>query len=231
MALAIVMVWGLTEPPQVDGGAAARAESKVGRLFVADLRTSTLLLWAFAFLVFVAAYILTSWTPTMLIEYGFSATEAPLGLAYVSLGGILGGVLLIPLAARLGVARALVLATTFSVICMVIASRFELGNMLLLLLLGGAGMGLYASGIGQLALAVSLYSIGTRTTGVGWAAALGRIGSIVGPAIAGILLAFSLPARDIIFLTALPVVVGVLCATVLWRHKAGARTGADVVGR
>lgn len=229
LVLAIVMWWVLVDPPRGEDGAAARDDARVGRLFVADLRSNTLLLWTFSFLVFVAAYTLTSWVPTLLTEYGFSPTRAPLGLAYVSLGGILGGLALIPVAARLGVARALVLATALGVICMAIASRFDLGTVPLLLVLGGAGMGVVAGQIGQLAMAVSLYPIGTRTTGVGWAAALGRIGSIVGPGIAGILLALSLPARDIILLTAIPVLVACLCAVVIRRRNAGAPTRTDAV--
>lgn len=222
LVLAAAMTWGLTEPARADD-ASARQASRVARLFVADLRTATVLLWTFSFLVFVASYTLTSWVPTLLTEYGFSPAEAPLGLAYVSLGGILGGLVLIPLAARLGIARALILATTLCAVCMVIASRFELGIALLLLALGGAGMGVVAGQIGQLALAVSLYAPATRTTGVGWAAALGRVGSIVGPGIAGVLLAFSLPARDIMLLTAIPVLVAGLCAVAIRRRNVGVR--------
>ncbi len=219
LVLAGVMVRGLPADVQpAESADQGRYEAKVGRLFDPGLRGSTTLLWAFSFLVFIAAYTLTSWVPTLLSAYGFSPAEAPLGLAFVSLGGVLGGLVLIPVAARIGIAPALVLMPVIGAVCMAVAARAPLSDTLLLLALGGAGFGVTGSQIGQLTLAVALYPTGSRTTGVGWAAALGRAGSIVGPGVAGILLALALPGQDIILLTTLPVVVAAGCAAVLWRN-------------
>ncbi|MBO0877990.1 MAG: MFS transporter [Pseudonocardia sp.] len=216
LVLAALMARWLPEAPVATPGATVRTEAAVGRLFIPALRTNTALLWAFAFLVFVAAYTLTSWTPTFLSGYGFAPSQAPLGLAFVSLGGVVGGIVLIPLAARLGVTRALVLMPALAVVCLVVAANAGLGGLALLLVLAGAGAGVTAGQIGQLALAVALYPIGARTTGIGWAAALGRIGSIVGPAVAGALLALALSGQHIILLTAIPVAVAIIAAAALW---------------
>jgi MFS transporter, AAHS family, 4-hydroxybenzoate transporter len=232
LLLAGVMARGLpAEVQRPDSGDRDRYEAKVGRLFDPGLRASTSLLWAFSFLVFIAAYTLTSWVPTLLTTYGFSPAQAPLGLAFVSLGGVLGGIVLIPVAARIGIAPALVLMPVFGAICLVLAARVPLSDSLLLLALGGAGAGVTASQIGQLTLAVALYPEGTRTTGVGWAAALGRAGSIVGPGVAGILLGLALSGQDIILLTTLPVVVAAGCAGVLWRGARAARAEPRAVDR
>ncbi len=218
LLLAGVMAWWLpAEPAARTSVAAERDEAKVARLFDPGLRTSTVLLWTFSFLVFVASYTLTSWVPTLLTGYGFSPAEAPLGLAFVSLGGVLGGILLIPIAARIGIAPALVLMPVIGIVGVVLAARAPLDQLALLLALGAAGLGVTASQIGQLTLAVALYPTGTRTTGVGWAAALGRAGAIVGPGVAGILIGLALAGRDIILLTAVPVLAAAVCAVVLWR--------------
>lgn len=220
LVLSAFMIWLLpAEAPRGDAAEAARHEAKVGRLFDPGLRVNTSLLWGFSFLIFISAYTLTSWVPTLLTEYGFGASEAPLGLAFLSLGGITGGILLIPLAAKFGITRSLILMPVIGAICMVLAATAPLSRGLLLLALGGAGLGVTASQIGQLALAVALYPTGTRTTGVGWAAALGRAGSIVGPGIAGALLALAVSGQDIILLTTIPVLLAVLCAIALWRRK------------
>lgn len=231
LLLAVVLVVAMPEPPARQTGAAARHDAKLARLFAPELRATTSMLWTFAFLVFIAAYTLTSWVPTLLVGYGFSPTQAPIGLAYVSSGGLLGGLALIPLAARLGITRTLILMPTLGAICMVVAARVQLSDGALLLVLGGAGAGLVASQIGQLTLAVTLYSAGTRTTGVGWAAALGRAGSIVGPGIAGILIALALGGRDIVLITTVPVVVAAACATAIWwvrRSRAPQPSAAEV---
>ena len=221
------LAWRVSEPEPVAAQGAAKDEARLARLFTPELRMNTALLWTFAFLVFVAAYTLTSWVPTLRTSYGFSPTRAPLGLAFVSFGGLLGGIALIPLAARIGIARALIVMPAIGVVCMLVVSRADLGDTALLLLLGGAGAGVVSSQIGQLTMAVSLYSTGARTTGLGWTSALGRAGSIVGPGIAGILIGLALPGKDILLLTAAPVLIAAACAVLLYRRS---RPPVDVAG-
>lgn len=225
--------------PADDPATAARSapvgarEARVGALFAPGLRAATLLLWTFAFLVFIASYTLQSWVPTLLTEYGFSASRAPIGLAFLSFGGVIGGIVLLLLAARKGITFALMVMPAIGAVSMVAAATVGTDHTALLLALAGSGAGVTAGQIGQLTLAVAMYPPATRTAGVGWAAALGRVGSIVGPAAAGALLALSLPGDDIVLLTAIPVVVAAVSAAVLWRLPDAARRsrGAEDVER
>ncbi|MCL7369294.1 MFS transporter [Streptomyces ardesiacus] len=212
--------------PGADDATAASREARVGALFAPGLRAATVLLWVFAFLVFIASYTLQSWVPTLLTGYGFSTSQAPIGLAFLSFGGVVGGIVLLLLAARRGIAFALMVMPVVGAVSMVAAATVGTDRAALLLALAGSGAGVTASQIGQLTLAVAMYPPATRTAGVGWAAALGRVGSIVGPATAGVLLALSLPGDDIVLLTAIPVVVAAVSAAVLWRlPHAADRTG------
>lgn len=219
LILAGLLSWRVPEPPPVAPEGAIKDRAKLGRLFTPELRANTLLLWTYAFLVFVASYTLTSWVPTLLTGYGFSPSEAPLGQGFYSFGGVIGGIVLIPLAARIGIGRALIIMPLLGTVCMVVAARAPLGKTALLLALGGAGAGVVSSQIGQLTMAVSLYSAATRTTGVGWTAALGRIGSIVGPGIAGILIGLALADKDIVLITAAPVLIAAGCAMLILRRQ------------
>ncbi|MGV9295352.1 MFS transporter [Amycolatopsis sp. NPDC003676] len=226
LVLAAVMAMVLpTNEPAV--ASTAKQEAKVSRLFGQGLRLPTSLIWAFSFLIFITAYVLISWVPTLLTGYGFAAGKAPLGLAFLTLGGIAGGLVLIPLAARIGIARALILLPAIGAVCMVLVATVPVGETVLFLLLAGAGFGVTAGQIGQLTLAVSIYPASTRTTGVGWAAALGRIGSIVGPGVAGLLLALALSAQTIVLATAVPVLVAIACAVGLSRVRSQARRERD----
>ncbi|PBI85125.1 4-hydroxybenzoate transporter PcaK [Rhodococcus erythropolis] len=209
-------------------GVDAAASAKVARLFDGRSRTKTIYLWCFSFLIFIAAYTLTSWTPTLLVEFGFNATEAPIGLAFISFGGIIGGLLLLPLTARIGIARALAVMPILGIVCAVAIGITEPGRILVLLLLMGAGAGITSGQIGQLTMAVSLYPHGTRTTGVGWSAAIGRIGSIIGPSIAGVLISLSVSGQNIVLLlAAIPVLVAVICAARLARLQSTAPAEAE----
>src|SRR5699024_1330920 len=183
----------------------AKKDVKVIRLFDREIRVSTSLLWGFSFLIFLSAYTLTNWVPTLLIDYGFSASEAPIGLAFVSFGGVIGGLVLILLTARIGIAWSLVVMPCIAIVAMLVMGLTEPAYVLIFVLLLGAGAGTTSGQIGQLTMAVTIYPRGTQTTGVGWAAALGRMGSIVGPGVAGILIAFAFAAEQIILLTTVPV--------------------------
>lgn len=229
LVLAAIMLVALPREREVVERAEQTHGASVRRLFDAEFAGRTILLWCFAFLVFFSAYVLLSWTPTFLVSYGFSATEAPIGLAYVSLGGVTGGLLLVLTSSLIGIMRSLVLMATIGMACLLAASLGEPSRATLLLLLGGAGGGIIASQIGQLTAAVNLYPATTRTTGVGWAAALGRIGSILGPAIAGLLLALKLTPNDIILVIAFPVLIAALCALVLHRVDQRQRAQSSAV--
>ncbi|WP_176611394.1 MFS transporter [Actinomadura sp. WMMB 499] len=225
LVLAAVMLWALPAD-RVPAGARAREGERVGLLLRPGVRTDTLLIWLFSFMAFLSAYTLQSWVPTLMTDFGFAESEAPMGLAFFSFGGIVGGIGLIWLASRIGIAPSLCVTTIVGAACAFTVARVELPDALLFLVLAGTGAGLIGSQIGQLTMAVSVYPAATRTTGVGWAAALGRAGSIVGPAVGGVLLGLSLPGRDIVLLTTVPVLAALLAAVVLWRRRAGTPAAA-----
>lgn len=230
LPLVVALVVVMEEPPGVGSRAQTKDAAKVSRLIDPGLRLETTLLWAFAFFVFIGAYTLTSWVPTLLLDYGFAASETPVGLAFLSFGGVLGGLVLIPLTGRVGISAGLVVMTALGVLCMVIVGFTSFGSWAVLLLLIGAGAGTTAGQIGQLTMAVSIYPPGARTTGVGTAAAIGRIGSIVGPGVAGVLIALRMESSTIIVLAAVPVALACAAAMVLAGPDRGERSPAEGTG-
>ena len=229
-AAAAVLPWR-DEPATrtTDGAASGRAQE----LLVPAYRATTLLLWAFSFLVFITASMLTSWIPTILVSYGFTPTAAPIGLTYLSIGGVLGGLGLLGLAARLGIGRAMVVAAAIGVVFLAVLGLVGVGGQPLLLLILGAGAGVVACQIGQLTIAVSVYTEALRMTGVGFAAAIGRIGSIVGPAVGGVLIALSIAPSTVMLLAAGPIALALLGAVALVRRttdRAPSTPVADGIG-
>lgn len=209
--------------PVEDGDEARHDQARVGKLFTPRLRVFTAVLWVFAFVAFLTTYIINSWVPTLLKDYGFTPVEAPLGIAMYNLGGIIGTLLLIVLSTRLGTARTQVITSCFGIAALVALGVAQLAHVGVLALLLVAGIGTITNGNGQMAVATSLYPSGTRATGIGWNAAVGRVGSIVAPAIGGILIAASLGARPILLIAAVPVVVALGCAAFLGFRRPAAR--------
>ena len=67
-----------------------------------------------------------------------------------------------------------------------------------------AGIGVLGGQIGLNALAGTIYPTYMRATGAGWGLGVGRIGSIAGPIIGGLLLTMGLTRPTLLFLTAIP---------------------------
>jgi len=88
----------------------------------------------------------------------------------------------------------------------------------------GAGVGGSCQG-GINTLSCLAYPAEIRSTGAGWAMGVGRIGSIAGPLLGGLLLAFNLKARSIFVAISIPVLCVALLMTVLgWLRRRQGRT-------
>ncbi len=75
-----------------------------------------------------------------------------------------------------------------------------------------AGFGVIGGQTAANAVAATSYPTEIRSTGVGWALGVGRVGSIVGPALAGVLLSMHVSLQNIFLLSAIPAAVGAVAA-------------------
>ncbi|NWJ73931.1 MFS transporter [Pseudonocardia sp. ICBG1122] len=221
LVLAVLVPLVLPTDDAVERQDPAAGRVSVGALFAEPVRTATLVVWAFGFITFVATFALLGWAPSLLVQLGFTATEAPIGTALIGLGGLVGGLLVVALAPRLGTPVALVGTSLLAAFALGVAGLSGATGGEVLLAFGLAGGGLIAGTTGQVGLAVGAYAPHLRTTGVGWAAALGRIGSVAGPALGGLLLALDVGPRSFLILVGLPMLVS--AALVLELARRGRR--------
>jgi benzoate transport len=174
----------LPEPPDIRAGVAAGFR----RLLSPELRRSSIVLWAAFFLALGGFYFVTGWTPTLLTEAGLSASQGITGGTLLNLGGIFGAILLGALSARFAPRSVLIafLATTAVLVAGFTVATSSLTAALVL----GAAIGVFVNGCiaGLYALTPTVYDAGVRTTGVGTAIGIGRIGGIAAPSAAGMLL-------------------------------------------
>jgi AAHS family 4-hydroxybenzoate transporter-like MFS transporter len=159
------------------------------QLFVNDRLLPTLLLWIMFFMNMLDIYFLNSWLPTLAHGVGLDVQAAiAIGIAF-QLGGMLGTVGLGFLIQRLGFHRVLFLtylAGFASIMAIAAAGNF-------LPVLGPAafvsGVAVIGGQIGCNAYAARVYPTYIRATGIGWALGVGRLGSILGVTIGGMMLA------------------------------------------
>jgi AAHS family 4-hydroxybenzoate transporter-like MFS transporter len=83
---------------------------------------------------------------------------------------------------------------------------------LLALTIACAGVGIIGGQNASHALSSEFYPTHMRSTGVGWALGIGRIGSIVGPLVGGLLLAQNAQMRDIFWAAVIPALIAAAAA-------------------
>jgi AAHS family 4-hydroxybenzoate transporter-like MFS transporter len=207
----------------------ALAEGRAARLPVSQLLSTrllpaTLLLWLVFFLNLGMLYLVSSWLPTLLNEIGLPLTQAQRTSSLFQLGGVAGGLVLAVLIKRLGPYRLLIVSYTLGALALLALSTRPVG-----LLLGIAvifiGNGINGAQVALNALAATLYPTAARASGVGWALGVGRFGAILGPLIAGALLAQGGSAAHVLWLVAFPALGCAAAVALLW--AAVARTAPE----
>ena len=180
-------------PAQWDGvldWALPQMSSPVASLFSAGKARGTLLLWTTLFLSLLLTYFLVNWIPIIARQSGVSMTAAVLAVAALNLGAIVGCLVIGRLCDHYGQA-ALVIGCAFGLGAVAIASIGVFKHSAVLLLVATFLAGVFSIGAQMctVALCASFYETPLRVTGVGWAIGIGRIGSIVGPVLGGVLIA------------------------------------------
>ncbi|OUH36441.1 MFS transporter, AAHS family, 3-hydroxyphenylpropionic acid transporter [Klebsiella pneumoniae] len=167
-----------------------RAEASVPlrTLFAPGQAAATLLLWLGYFFTLLVVYMLINWLPMLLVGQGFRASQAAGVMFSLQIGAACGTLLLGALMDKLTPLRMSLLIYSG-----ILASLLALGSASSLtgMLLAGFVAGLFATG-GQsvlYALAPLFYPAAIRATGVGTAVAVGRLGAMSGPLLAGKMLA------------------------------------------
>jgi len=225
------------EPPRARAASAGPTPHRAHfmEIFAEGRALATLLLWVSCFLGLLTLYLLLSWLPTLLVDSGFTKPQA----AGAQIGFNVGGALAAFVLGRLlegGLRNASILVTFIGTpILVFVLSRGPSDLALVVIVVFALGCGVIAGQGYFYASAAHSYPTSIRGSGAGATVAAGRLGSIVGPKLGGILKAAGhSPAQW--FSDILPLVVlGSLTALAFaWRtaraDKSHARaSGAEII--
>src|SRR6202047_1981501 len=159
----------------------------VWHLFRGGRTLATLLLWIVFFMSLLDIYFLSNWLPTVLNDLGASVSEAAAIGSMLQVGGVVGTFALGSIIDRFSF-RAL--ALVYFVAVFAVGAIGQLGHSVILVTTAifVAGFCIVGGQIATNALSAGYYPTSVRSTGVGWALGIGRVGSIVGPLVGGALL-------------------------------------------
>ncbi len=179
----------------------------VVHLFREGRALGTIQLWIVNFMNLVNLYFLSSWLPTVVRDAGHSTSIAVLAGATVQVGGTLAGLVLGLFVGRFGFVP--VLTTCFAVACVNVAMIGHPGLSLAILftVVFLAGAGVVGGQAAVNALAATYYPTALRSTGIGWGLGIGRIGAIVGPVLAGEMMALHWTTERLFIAAAVPALI------------------------
>ncbi|WP_321795481.1 MFS transporter [Caballeronia sp. J97] len=186
----------------------AQARASVAALFRGRTSIGTLLLWGVFFLNLAEFYFLQSWLPTMLTGLGYPAATVVWVTALPTIAGVISAVPLGLAMDRVGPYVTLtVMYVAGCVFMLIVASAFAAPVWLLMIAVFCAGFCISGGQKSVIALAAIYYPSNLRSTGVGWALGIGRLGGIAGPLIVGVMYSAHWTPAEVFRVAALPVLV------------------------
>jgi MFS transporter, AAHS family, 4-hydroxybenzoate transporter len=209
---------------------APMSKDRIASLFRGGFARDTVALSAAFFFGLMVNYVVVLLLPALLTtaSIGFSQPAASRALAMSNYGGIAGALLGAVVLQRLGSRLTMLTMSAFAVVCGVILAGWPLdpvrtgGFMGMLLLTGGLLNGVQTT---MYALAAHVYPTPIRSTGVGLAVAVGRIGNVVAAYAASAAIDRGGPSAYFMLWSVLMLFVFVALAC-LRRHVPGARAVA-----
>jgi AAHS family 4-hydroxybenzoate transporter-like MFS transporter len=176
----------------------------IKRLFTEGRAAGTALLWISFFMNLLTIYFILSWLPGLMRQAGMPVSAGVAAVSIFSAGGFIATLAQGRLMAggRASWVLSIEFAASAAMIALLALANDSLATTLALtFVLGGGVSGAQA---GLFGLATDFYPTSIRATGVGWASGIGRIGSVLGPTLGGVLLSMQWTPKRIFLAAALP---------------------------
>jgi AAHS family 4-hydroxybenzoate transporter-like MFS transporter len=153
-------------------------------LFHEGRATGTLLLWTMQFMNLINLYMLSTWLPTIARGMGMTATAALMVGTMFQTGGAVGSIAIGKPIDKWGFFGVLIACFGGAGVMIALIGQPGLSAAMLFAVVFMAGFGILGGQAGNNAVAAMYYPTTLRSTGVGAALGIGRIGSILGPSLA-----------------------------------------------
>lgn len=240
LVIALAMVWGLPESLQflavrktrvdlltrwlekldptirVDAKTqfVANEESRGGvplvHLFRDGRGAATILLWIANFMNLLNLYSLSNWLPTVVTGMGYTTQTAVLVATLLQVGGTIGTFGMAWLISKKGFIPMLTLTFALATVSIAFIGQPGISLALLCVIVFVAGWCVIGGQPGLNTLEAMFYPTYLRSTGVGAALGVGRIGAIVGPYVGGIMLGQQWTAQQLFLTAAVPAFISTL---------------------
>jgi len=174
-----------------------RGTSVMQTLFGEGRATPTLLLWVAFLPTLLILYLFLNWLPTLVIAKGLERAVAPQASLAFNFGSVAGALVFGRLVDRFHFRWPLTLAYLLLIVALLLLSAAE-GHAWVLALSAAVGFCLLGANYALYGVAPAYYERPIRGTGSGASIAVGRVGSIAGPLLAGLLIGGGTSAAGVV---------------------------------
>ncbi|GFE85340.1 3-(3-hydroxy-phenyl)propionate transporter MhpT [Steroidobacter agaridevorans] len=178
--------------------AAGAPRTNIVSALFADGRTpATLLLWLAFLPTLLILYLILNWLPTLVVANGLDRAVAPQASLAFNFASVAGALFFGHLVDRMDTRWPMTFAYLGLIVALVALSASS-GLAMTVALSGAAGFFLLGANYALYGVAATYYPLAVRGTGSGASVAVGRIGSIIGPLLAGLLLGGGMSASGVV---------------------------------
>jgi benzoate transport len=214
-------------PRKADVDARPRIQQMIAALaglLTERYRAATVLLWVAFFASLLTLYFLQNWVPQLTANAGLPVSQAFWSGAILSFGLFVGNASVGWFADLFGLRRAIATYLALGALVLLLFSYLQ-STAAVLIGLGTVGV-MQGGFLGLYAVGARIYPAVIRVTGIGWAAGVGRLGAVLGPWIAGQLVARGIGMTGSFLVFALPLAVAAICVSAMRSPELAVRSSA-----
>ncbi|MEQ1580624.1 MAG: MFS transporter [Steroidobacteraceae bacterium] len=205
----------LEQLPPASEATSPTAQKGMKSLFTGQIGRSTLLIWTSFFMLMLSFYFFQSWTPRLLVAAGMSNQQGVTGGVLLNIGGIIGGAAFAWTSVKVGLKSLSSACMLLTAVASAVYAAFATGLVPAFTIALFIGMFMFGAMASLYSITPLLYPPEIRATGTGWAIGIGRIGAIVAPLAAGVLIDSGWQALNLYYVFAIPVVVAMVTVRAL----------------
>ncbi len=203
----------------------------VKHLFLEGRAFTTVMLWLLFFAIFYLTWFLMAWSPTLLKKSGATVKQFSIAFSCINLGSVIATLLIGRLMDKMNPFNLLKGAFLLAFASVVAFGFFSTSPFMIIAIVSViTGFFVFSCNSGLMALATLSYPSDIRGSGIGWAYAIGKIGSLTAPAVGGLLLAQNLSVVSICSINALAPLIATPFLIILHRHLKSRAKNAKVAG-
>jgi len=184
------------------------------------------MLWVAFFMCLLMIYGMNTWLPGLMEAAGYPLGSSIFFLLVLNLGAIVGAIFGGRIADKFSPKRVLIgffLAAAVSISLL----GFEASMFILYVLVAIAGAATIGTQIIANAFTTQYYPSEIRSSGIGWALGIGRLGAIVGPLMGGVLLTLNLPIYQNFIAFAIPGLLGAIAMLLVKERRSSSASVSE----